>query len=182
MSDTESDASSVKIDIPKKSGKTTKSQEEIRAEKLKNLSIARQKATEALKIKGDVKRNAKTLKERERILELAEQEKKKKELNKRLKKVQKEDSSDESSDDEPEPPKKPKKKAPIKKSKYKGKELKIESESESEYDSDDEEVLKKKIVSKRAKKTRDTILKEELEDQIQREHWEALAKAVSGRI
>ena len=39
-------------------------------EKLKNLSIARQKATEALKIKGDVKRNAKTLKERERILEL----------------------------------------------------------------------------------------------------------------
>ena len=41
---------------------------------------------------------------------------------------------------------------------------------ESEYDSDDEEVLKKKIVSKRAKKTRDTILKEELEDQIQREH------------
>ena len=33
---------------------------------------------------------------------------------------------------------------------------------ENEYDSDDEEVLKKKIVSKRAKKTRDTILIEEL--------------------
>lgn len=187
MSDTESDASSVKIDIPKKSGKTTKSQEEIRAEKLKNLSIARQKATEALKIKGDVKRNAKTLKERERILELAEQEKKKKELNKRLKKVQREQESESESDDEPEPPKKPKKKAPIKKpKKFKGKQLEIEteseSESESESDSDNEEELKHKIIKKRAKTTRNKILKDELEEQLQKEHWEALAKAVSGRI
>ena len=199
--DSDSSESSVTSKQRPKTGRnyvpTTKTPEEIRETKLKNLTIARQKAQETLKQKAAIKSNEKQIKERERLVKLEEQEQKKKDLDKKAKKLTKpkkkvvvvdESSSESESESEEDEPivvvkKKKKTKKVIKKQKYKGRQLEVDSSSsESESDSDDEEVLKEKIVKKRAKKTRDTVLKKDLEDQLDREYWDHLSKAVSGRL
>ena len=185
MVDSDSDTSSVNSkEIVSKSKQTKGDPDEIRARKLENLKKAREAATKSLALKSELKKNEKEIAERERLLKLTEQRKKKEKLTKKMKKIQKDESESESeSDDEPEPPKKSKKKAPVKKTKkYKGRELEADSSSSDDDSSDDEEVLKKKIVSKRAKKTRDTVLKEDLEAQLDKDYWAELARQVSGRI
>lgn len=186
MVDSDSDTSSVNSkEIVSKSKQTKGDPDEIRAKKLENLKKAREAATKSLALKSELKKNAKEIAERERLLTLTEQRKKKEKLTKKMKKIQKDESDSESeSDDEPEPPKKSKKKAPVKKpKKFKGRQLEADSSSsESESDSDDEDILKEKIVKKRAKKTRDTVLKADLEAQLDKDYWAELAKQVSGRI
>lgn len=197
MSGNTSDSSASSVESkqrPKKYVPTTKTPEEIRETKLKNLALAREKAQETLKQKSAIKENEKQIKSRERLVKLEEQEKKKKDLDKKAKKLTKpkkkvvvvEESSSESESESDEPVvvvKKKRKTKKIVKKKYKGKPLEMDSSSsESESDSDDEEQLKDKIVSKRAKKTRDTVLKKDLEDQLDREYWEHLSRAVSGRL
>lgn len=199
MSGNDSDSSTSSVESkqrPKKYVPTTKTPEEIRETKLKNLALARKMAQETLKQKAAIKENEKTIKSRERLVKLEEQEQKKKDLDKKAKKlikpkkkvvvVEESSSEDESSSEEDEPvvvvKKKSKRKPKVVKKKFKGKPLEADSSSSDDDSSDDEEVLKEKIVKKRAKTTRNKILKQELEADLEKQYWDTLAKQVSGRI
>ena len=192
MSGSDSDTSSIEscdvVPKPRKIKKPVETDaEKIREKKLANLANARKKATEALKLKSEMKRNQKEIADRERLLRIAEQRKIKEEQSKRLKKLQKEEESESSGESEVEskPQPKPKKKVIKKPKKYSGKELKQDTESESEpetdSDSESESELVKKVVKKRAKKERNNLLKNEIREQVDSDKWRMFSDIISGR-
>lgn len=185
MSDSDSDNSSVVSEIseapvPVKKSKKSKVasgpstdfvqsiEEEKRQNRLAILARARESAQAKRKEIGDIKREEKLNKEKERLLKKAENQRKSDELDKKLaeyEKLKKRDAKSSKST----------------KSKKARKPVETSSSESDSSSSDEEEVDIPKRAKKEARRERDAVLLGEFNRRLDDEKWKALVNEVAGR-